>query len=115
MQVKETDLFKKFSLLLLDQNKEHFDEIKDKLSLYANVRLDNSGAIRAIVEYLFDNQELLPQMVSYAVKYKGFSLLEEFAKMLKEGKTPEEIEKKLGISVSHYEDLKKKYPDDFSK
>lgn len=114
MQVKETELFKKFSLLLLDKNKEHFDEIKDKLSLYSNVKLDNSGAIRAIIEFLYDNQELLQEIAPYAIQYKGFSLLEEFTKMVKDGRTPKEIEEKLGVSASHYDDLKKKYPDDLS-
>ncbi|MFF2531480.1 hypothetical protein ACFVS2_21470 [Brevibacillus sp. NPDC058079] len=114
MEVKETDLFKKFSILLLDRNKERFDDLKEKLSMISNVKLDNSGFFRAIIEYLFEHQTHLPHIVSYVVLYKGFTILESFQQMVSLHKTPEEIENQLGVSIEHYRTLQKKYEDDLS-
>lgn len=108
MHVTETELFRAINILLLDRNKEHLDELKAKLSLISNIEMDNSGLLRAIVEYLYDHQELLPQIIPYATKYKGFVIHQEFVRMLEENKSPEDIEKELGISVSLIKELKRK-------
>lgn len=114
MQVKETDLFKQISLLMLDRNKAHFDDLKEKLSMHANAKLDNSGMVRGIIEFLYEHQELLPPIASYVVQYKGFVLLESFLRMIRQNRTPQEIESELGVSVDHYEQLQKKYGKDLT-
>jgi hypothetical protein len=108
VNAKETDLFRKFSLLLLDRNKQHSEELKEKLSMYANVTVDSSGMIRAIIEYLHDHQSLLAELVPYILKSKGFYVLEEFNALIEAGKSFEEIEKEIGISVEWLEELKQK-------
>jgi DNA-directed RNA polymerase subunit N (RpoN/RPB10) len=112
MQVNETDLFKQFTILLLDRNKEHFDVLKEKLSMQANLRLDNSGVIRAMTEFFYDNQELLPLITDYVMENKGFVLLDRFFKLIDQEKTPKEIEDELGVGVKHYKKLKEKHNGD---
>ncbi|WPS85402.1 hypothetical protein SMD22_01880 (plasmid) [Brevibacillus halotolerans] len=114
MELKETDLFKKFSILLLDRNKERFNDLKEKLSMFSNIKLDNSGLFRAVIEYLYENQTHLPQIVPYVIEYKGFTILENFLEMISKNRTPEEIESQLGINVDHFKMLQKKHEGDLS-
>lgn len=109
MQVKETDLFKQFSLWLIERNKEHLDEIKEKVSMYANVKVDNSGVMRGIIEFLYEHPELLHDLAPYVAKYKGFNVLREFEGLINEGKTMQEIHDVLGIGVKRIEKLNTDY------
>lgn len=105
MEVKETDLFKQFSLWLIERNKEHLDEIKDKVSMYANVKVDNSGVMRGIIEYLYEHPELLREVAPYVAKYKGFNVLREFEGLVEDGKTIQEIQEAMGIGLKRIEKL----------
>lgn len=108
VHVTETELFRPVHILLLDINKKHLDELKAKISLMANMDMDNSGLLRALLEFIYDRQELLEDIVPYARKYKGFMILQQFLEMIQEQKTPEEIEEELGISAALAEELIKK-------
>ncbi|WCF11416.1 hypothetical protein NDS46_31150 (plasmid) [Paenibacillus thiaminolyticus] len=109
MQVKETDLFKQFSLWLMERNKEHLDEVKEKVSMYANVKVDNSGVIRGMIEFLYDHPELLRDVAPYVAKYKGFNVHEEFINLVKQNKSIKEIQDAMGIGEKRIQKINDEY------
>ena len=106
-QVAETKLFRKLNILLLDKNKEHLEELKEKISLLANVEIDNSGFIRGMIEYLYDHQGELGNLVEYVKEYKGYSILDRFEKMVEANASFKQIEKEIGIGIAILKNLAK--------
>lgn len=97
--LNETDLFKSLNVFLLSRDRNQLKVLKDKTSLLANVKIDNSAFIRGMINYFYENQEELEKLVPYAVQTKGFNILAKFNQMLAENRTPEEIEQELGIDI----------------
>lgn len=96
--IRETELFKGLNILLLEKNKLHLEVIKEKASLLANMEVDNSGLIRAFIEYFYKNQDELKDVIEYVKEYKGYKVLEDFKQMFIENKSDEEIEEKVGVA-----------------
>ncbi|WCK57666.1 hypothetical protein PP175_26895 (plasmid) [Aneurinibacillus sp. Ricciae_BoGa-3] len=108
-QLTESELFKKLNILILDSNKDQLEEVKEKASLLANVEIDNSGFFRGVVEYFYANPNELKKVIPFIKEAKGYNILAQFTQMLEENKTPEEIEKELGIGADIVKKVKKKY------
>lgn len=97
--VTESELFKKLNILLLDKNKEHLEVIKERMSLLANVEIDNSGFIRGTIEYFYENQDQLKILVDHIKDYKGYNVLRRFQELISENASCERISDELGIGV----------------
>lgn len=108
-QLTESELFRKLNILLLDRNKEQLEEIKEKASLLADVEIDNSGLIRGIIHYFFENQDELKKVVPYVKEAKGYNILMQFNEMMDNDKSAEEIEQELGIGKEIFDKVTKKH------
>lgn len=97
--VTESELFRKANILLLDKNKDHLEELKEKISLLANVEIDNSGFIRGVIEYFYENQEELKKLVNTVKNYKGYNILMDFNELMGQNKSIEDINKRTGIGM----------------
>lgn len=98
-QITESELFKKLNILLLSKNKDHLDEVKEKISLLSNMEIDNSGFVRGVIEYYFDNPAKLEDLVPYVTEYKGYNILDKLEKLIEKNKTIKEIDKETGIGT----------------
>lgn len=98
-EFRETDLFQRINVLLLEKNKKQLEELKDKLSLIANVEVDNSAIIRGMIQYLMEHPDKLNEIAPYVKNAKGFNILQEFQTMLSQNTSLKEIEKRLGINI----------------
>jgi hypothetical protein len=108
-QLTESELFRKMNILLLDKNKEQLEEIKEKASLLADVEIDNSGFVRGVIEYFYDNPKELKKIVPHIKEVKGYNILMKFNEMVAENKTSKEIEQELGIGFEIVDKVKEKY------
>lgn len=95
----ETELFRKSNILLLDKNKNHLEDVKERVSLLANTEIDNSGFVRGVIEYFYENQEELKKLAGYVKEYKGYNILSKFQEMVEANAPFSQIEEEIGISV----------------
>ena len=111
-KIKETELFQRVNVLLLDRNKQQLQDLKEQLSLLGNIEVDNSALMRGMLDYFSDNPDELDKLVPYVKKTKGYHILKELHQMMDNNKTMGEIEKRLGISVELIEKLEEKQKGD---
>jgi hypothetical protein len=103
-----SELFRKMNILITDELKEKMEYEKEKTTLLADMEIDNSSLVRAMVWYFYDNDQQLKKLVPYLKKTKGHNMLEEFHNMVEKNADVKEIENKLGISVEIIEKIEQK-------
>lgn len=106
--VTETELFRKMNILITDDLKEKMEYEKEKATLLADMEIDNSTLVRAMIWYFYDNDKQLKKLVPYLNKTKGYMMLETFNQMIEENAGIDEISKKLGISIDIIEKIEEK-------
>lgn len=106
--VKETDLFKQTLIFLLDGQRDDLEEMKTKVSLERQVKMDNSAMLRGMIEYFKDHPEAFDQMVDYALEMKGFRLIEKMRTLFDDGASLQTIEKEMGIGIEVSKEIKKR-------
>lgn len=111
-QITESELFKKVNILVSDRNKEQLESLKDRASLLANMRIDNSALIRGMLDYFDQHPDDLKKIIPHVTESKGFNILQEFQEMIHENKSLYEIEDKLGISIDIIKKVEKKLQED---
>lgn len=107
--VTESELFRKMNILITDEGKEQLEYEKEKTTLLADMEIDNSALVRAMIAYFYENEKQLKKLVPFLVKTKGHTLLEAFNSMIEKNANPQEIQEHLGISVKLVEKIDKKY------
>lgn len=108
-QITESELFKKLNILILDKNKEHLEEVKERMSLLCNMEVDNSGFMRGVIEYYYDNPDKLMDLIEYVKAYKGYNILNQFQDLIDQGKDKKEIDKELGLGLDIIDAVFKKH------
>lgn len=106
--ITESELFRKMNILITDELKEKMEYEKEKSTLLADMEIDNSALVRAMIWYFYDNDKQLKKLVPYLRKTKGHTMLEEFHNMIEQNADVKEIENKLGISVEIIEKIEQK-------
>ena len=106
--IKETDLYTRINILLLDRQKNVLEELKDELSLISNAKIDNSCLIRGIIEFYSKNPSKLTDLKNYMVSQIGGIILERFEDMVASGATDDEIYNEIGIGKDIASDLREK-------
>lgn len=106
--IKETELFRKLNLLLLDRNKEHLEEIKEKASLLANENIDNSGLFRGLIEYFYKNPKYLKNIIEDVKENRGHKILKELKECFDKNMPNEDIYQKTGVGINIIKQIRKK-------
>ena len=105
--INENMLFQRINVGLLKKNKEHMLELKKTLSLRNNIQIDNSGLIRAMIEYFTENPRRQEELDLYIKPSMGFEILNQLEEMLDKGCQLIEIEEKLGVGAEVLNKLNK--------
>jgi len=106
--VAESELFRKMNIMITDDLKDKMEYEKEKTTLLADMEIDNSALVRAMIWFFYDNEKWLKKLVPYLKKTKGHTLLEEFNNMIQQNADVKEIEQKLGIGIEIIERIESK-------
>lgn len=105
---REYEMFQNVRIFLLDKNKDNLEILKEKTSMYSNIEVDNSGLIRAMIEFFIKNQELLKDLVPFVGETMGFVIEKKITEMFAKNCSDTEIEKATGIGKELIKQLRKK-------
>ena len=107
-KVTETNMFERINFLITSKRKKELDELKIKLSLISNVKIDNSTFLRGVINYFKENDEQLNILKDYMLKNKGKYLFNNLEDLIKNNASDEEIYNSIGLSSEKLNELKNK-------